>query len=114
MTLKLKLQAAARLKAHDFGDTPPKTWTQGDVDLTFAPFCKVVRAHLGHEVQGIAGSKDQQWLWVYLDQVKSKDIPIVDKALKAAQIPGSPRFNSINLANHSSYQGLFVIKYRIY
>ena len=110
----MKLNAATRLKAYDFGDSPPKSWKQGDVDVTFTPFCRVVRLHLGHEVQGIGASKDQQWLWVYVDQVKSKDLPDIDKALKRANIPGSPRFSSINLANSSSYQGLLVLKYRIY
>lgn len=110
----MKIKAHARLTARDYGDVPPSTWMPGDVDVTFTPFCQVVRKVLGSEVAGISGSKQQEWLWVYVDSVKAKSIPLLDKELKRASIPGSPRFNSITIAQAASYKGMLVLKYRIY
>lgn len=85
------------------------------MDVTFTPFCKVVRQVLPtSDVHGIKASREQQWLWVYVSEIKALDITKVDKALKKAKIPGNPWFSSISMATSSDYKGLFVLKFRIY
>lgn len=110
----MKLKAKTRLLALDLGDTPPTSWPQGDIDVTFTPFCRAVRKRLGSDVHGIRGSNDQHWLYVYVDEVQAKALVTLTKEIRALGLPGSPRFDSIVVSENSVYRGLLAIKYKIY
>lgn len=45
----LKAHTSNTITATDFGDEPPKGWNQGDINVTFTPFCQLVRKELGSE-----------------------------------------------------------------
>ena len=109
-----KLKAQTRLKALVIGDESPANWKQGDIDVTFTPVCKVVREIIGKDVHGIRAANDQHWVWVYVETVHAKDLPKLDHALRAAKIPGNPRFDSVTMAAVPSYKGLLVIKIKLY
>ena len=109
----MRMNASQRLLAFDLGDAIPKGWTQGDSDVTFTPFCKIVRSLLRH-VSGIRAGREQEKLLVYVPEIKGRDLEKLNQELKRANIPGNPRFVSIALTEVAAYKGDLVIKYQLY
>jgi hypothetical protein len=109
-----KLTSSLKVQATDVGDEPPKGWTPGDVNVTFTPFCQTVRKVLGTAVSGITGTKQQEWLFVYVDKLVAKQLTQLGRELKSAGIPGNPRFNSMVLSESAKYQGLCCLRFKIY
>ena len=113
MIMASLLRAALRLRALAYGDIAPKTWKQGDIDVTFTPFCKAVRAEF-KDVVAIVASKDQNYIVVYTTKISVNEIEKAGLKLKAAQIPGNPRFRDISMSAHSDYRGTLAVRFNIY
>ena len=103
-----------KLRAFDLGDQPPKSWRQGDVDVTFTPFAKAARAVFTTDVEAVRAAEDQTMLMVYISKVTNTQLTKLAKLLSAADIPGRPRFTQCELVQTGPRKGLLVLKYKIY
>lgn len=103
-----------KLRAFDLGDQPPKSWRQGDVDVTFTPFAKAARAVFSTDVEAVRGAENQTINMVYTSKVTNTNLQKLAQKLKALDIPGRPRFVQCEMVESGPRKGLLVLKYKIY